>query len=71
MNKLNLICRNAFETSANNKSISDEDKFTRLGFVNPTNPLEDFKQASPAILALEFMEYFAEKQIMRPILYSV
>lgn len=68
--KLRFICEKAFETSTGESTLTDEEKFTRLGFMTPSDPLQDFKTTPPGVLPLEFMVYFAEKPAMRQTLYD-
>lgn len=73
LSKINLICKNAFDSnpSATEKQLSDEEKYSKLGFSNETNPLDDFVQmVPPGLLALEFMEYFSTKPSLRSVFLS-
>ncbi len=71
LTKLKFIADKAFEASTGDKVLSDEEKFKRLGFVTPANPMNDFQTCPPGLLPLDFMYYFAEKPAMRQILYDV
>lgn len=52
--------KNAFEaTSESKRQINYADDYKKLGFSNPSNPVLDFSEVPPGLLALECMSYFS------------
>lgn len=67
--RLHELRRTAFETSVETTSptaprrhqATHSRDFKKLGFLNPNNPVEDFQDIPPGVLALDAMVYFAKE----------
>lgn len=63
-----IIVDNAFQMSVNNKLCTYEEKYARLGFTKPKDPLFDFDGHVSSLMALKFMFYFSESSSFKSIL---
>ncbi|CAF0707658.1 unnamed protein product [Brachionus calyciflorus] len=73
MYKIRNICNSAFEQASLNSSeklLTEEEKLAKLGFKNISNPIDDFKETPPGMLALDFMEFFANKDSFKSVFQS-